>query len=174
MQDWGFNPSTLSAIGSVGVLIAFLGLVLGFMQNRRARNLQAVLHISDDMRRRWESGWQSILRDQVPNMNLEARHSGKVGRQLTYMMNWLDWMGLMVKKKWIDKDLLFGSLSSVIKQILIAYAYKIQNDIDDPEKGVDWWSNALFLAKQPEINVNIAEEAGKLRKEWGAESNVER
>ncbi len=84
----------MSAIGSLvsagAVIIALIGLVIAYRQNRRARNLQAFLEISTDMRRRWEGGWQVILREKVPLMDLTKRHSGEVGRELTYMLNWLD------------------------------------------------------------------------------------
>lgn len=164
MDQWGLNPSTMSAIGSVGVLVAFVGLLVEIAQNRKARNLEAILSISADFRARWERGWGAILRDQVPQLNLSERDQGEVGRQLTYMLNWLDWMGLLTKKKLIDKELLFGSLSSVIKEILIESAHRIQADVE--ERGREWWENLLFIAEQPEINVDIAAEAQKLRQKW--------
>ena len=114
MEQWGFNPESVSAVGSAvsaaAVIVAVIGLVLAYRQERRARNLQAFLEISGDMRRRWENGWDVMLRETVPKLNLQERSSGEAGRQLRYMLNWLDWMGLIVKMNLIDKQLLFGSL----------------------------------------------------------------
>ncbi len=170
MANWGLNPDSMSAIGSLvsagAVIIALIGLVIAYRQNRRARNLQAFLEISTDMRRRWEGGWQVILREKVPLMDLTKRHSGEVGRELTYMLNWLDWMGLIVKMNLIDKELLFGSLYSVVKEIIRESSHKIQCDIENPDRGERWWANILYLAKQPEINIDIKEEANKLRNKW--------
>ncbi len=166
MEEWGWNPSTVSAIGSAAVLIAFAGLLAEMTQNRKARNLEAILTISADFRTRWEKGWGAILRDQVPNLSLEERQKGEVGRELAYMCNWLDWMGLLTRKKLIDKELLFGGLSSPIKEILRESAHQLQTDIE--EKGGDWWVNLLFIAEQPEINVDIAQEAERCKQRWSA------
>ena len=172
VEKWGFNPSTVGAIGTVvaaaGFVAGLIGLVLTYKQNKRARNLDAFIAISIDMRRRWENEWASILREQVPRLNLKERHSGEVGLKLTYMLNWLDWMGLIVKMKLIDKELLFGSLYSVIKEILKASAHQLQSDIDDPERGRCWWGNLLYIAEQPEIAIDIAKEAESLRKKWAS------
>ena len=170
MDEWGFNPSTLSAIGSVSVLIAFIGLLFGNVQAKRARNLQAVLTISADFRERWETEWQSILNEKVPGMDLKARQEGEVGRQLTYMLNWLDWMGLMVRKRWIHKDLLFGSLAPVMANILRESADRIECDMQ--EKGEKWWDNALYMARHLEID--LSKEAEELRKTCGPPSNLQR
>ena len=41
-----------------------------------------------------------ILRNGDQNLNLEERHAGVVGQELTYMLNWLKWMGILIKNKW--------------------------------------------------------------------------
>ena len=102
-------------------------------------------------------------------MDLEARQQGEVGQQLTNMLNWLnwlDWMGVMVKNKWIHKELVFGTLYSIVREILLVTAHQIQTDIDNLDRGKRWWANALYMAEQPEINVDIAAEAERLRREW--------
>ena len=164
MEGWGLNPSTFSAIGSIAVFIALIGLVLGVINETKARNLQAILHISDNMRQRWETSWRAILRNQAPRLNLEDRHKGEVGLQLTYMLNWLDWMGLIMRKKWIVKDVLFGSLATPIQEILKVTAHQIQTDVD--AKGVNYWGNVLWVAKQGEIRIDMAKEAYGLRQKW--------
>lgn len=166
MDEWGFNPSTLSAIGSLGVLLAIAGFLFEMRQNNKSRNLEAIFHISEDMRQRWENGWRRILRFEVPYLDLEAREEGEVGDQLTYMLNWLDWMGVAVKNKLIDKTVIFATLSSAIKEILQVSAHRIQNDIENNAKGLEWWGHALYLASQPEIDVDIENEANKLRRIW--------
>ena len=157
MEHWGFNPASVSAIGSAvsaaAVIVAVIGLVVAYRQERRARNLQAFLEISGDMRRRWAEGWDVLLRETVPKLNLQERSSGEVGRELHYMLNWLDWMGLIVKMNLIDKQLLFGSLFSVVREIIRESADIIQNDIDNPARGERWWGNVLFLAREPEIDL---------------------
>ena len=174
MNEWGLNPSTLSAVGSLGVLLAIVGFLSEMRQNNKSRNLEAIFHISDDMRQRWEHNWGRILRDEAPRLDLDARQIGEVGQQLTYMLNWLDWMGVLLKGKLMDKTVLFATLSSPIAQMLRVSAHQIQCDIDDPAKGPDWWGNALYLASQREIGVNIGTEADKLRRIWiGSEHPLE-
>ncbi len=171
MEHWGFNPASVSAVGSAvsaaAVIVAVIGLVVAYRQERRSRNLQAFLEISGDMRRRWEKGWDVMLRETVPKLNLQERSSGEVGRELRYMLNWLDWMGLIVKMNLIDKQLLFGSLFSVVPVTIKKTAHIIQCDIENPERGERWWANVLFLAREPEIDIDVGVEARRLRKEWG-------
>ena len=57
MDPWGFNPATLSAFGSIGLIVAMLAVVAGWIQNRRARNMHAALQIFFDIRDRWEDKW---------------------------------------------------------------------------------------------------------------------
>ncbi|HJZ23952.1 MAG TPA: hypothetical protein VJ201_05835, partial [Candidatus Babeliales bacterium] len=52
MSEWGFNPETIAAIGSIAVLATFIGIYLSTKENNKARNLGAVLKISDDFRNR--------------------------------------------------------------------------------------------------------------------------
>ena len=163
MEEWGFNPSTVSAIGSIAVLLVLVSIGIEFMQNRRARNLEAILLLSADMRKRWESEWEYLLREKIPSLSLEDRKEGEVGHKLRHMLNWIDWIGLMVKMKLINKEILLGTLSPVIREILIQAADIIQSDIEDPEKGEAWWANVLFIAKQRKINIDIAKEAKELR-----------
>ena len=99
MEEWGFNPSTVSAIGSIAVLLVLVSIGLEFMQNRRARNLEAILTISTDIRNRWESEWEYLLREKIPGLSLEERKEGEVGQKLRYMLNWVEWIGLMIKKR---------------------------------------------------------------------------
>ena len=57
MESWGFNPATLSAVGSIGLIVAMIAVFLGWLQNRRARNMDASLQIFFDFRDRWENKW---------------------------------------------------------------------------------------------------------------------
>ena len=106
-MQWGWDPQTFEAIatslavllGSIGIFIAIRALrqaqeanERAYMQNRRARNVTAILSISSDMRKRWEGGWDSILREKAPRLNeLDETERVEVQQQLTYMLNWLDW-----------------------------------------------------------------------------------
>ena len=130
--------------------------------------MEGSLQIFFDFRDRWEANWGRILREQTPVMDLEQRHTGEVGQQLAFMLNWLNWMGLMVENKWIDKKVLLGSLQPVIVEILKQTAHQIQSDVD--VRGDEWWNGVLYMAKQREIRVDIHEEAIKLREQWGWDS----
>jgi hypothetical protein len=134
-----------------------------FAENRRARNLEAILHISDDFRKRWESSWGAVLRDEVPQLNLEEREQGRVGTELTYMLNWLDWMGLMMRLRLIDIDLL-QTLWPPMKEIITQSAYRIHQDIQ--QHGHEWWSNVEYIAKHSKINIDIEEAAKQLEAQW--------
>ena len=60
-----------------------------------------------------------------------------------------------------------GVLFSVVREIIRESAHIIQCDIENPERGEDWWGNVLFLARQPEVNIDVGIEARKLREQWG-------
>ena len=173
MEEWGFNPSTVSALGSIAVLIVLVTVGIEFIQNRRARNLEAILTLSTDMRKRWESEWEHLLREKIPSLSPEDRKKGEVGRELRYMLNWMDWIGLMVKMKLINKEILLGTLAFMIKEILKQAADIIQSDIEDPEKGAAWWANVLFMAKQQRIDIDITKEAEELRQKWHSTAKQE-
>jgi len=159
MSEWGFNPETIAAIGSIAVLATFIGIYLSTKENNKARNLGAVLKISDDFRNRWESKWENLIRVKVPQLNLKEREDSEIKRELLFMLNWLDWMGLLIKKELIDREMLFGSLAIPIKEILKETSTIIKKDITNPEKGEGYWANILYIAKQPEINIDISKEA---------------
>jgi hypothetical protein len=171
MEQWSLNPIAFPAIVSaVATSLAVGGLILTICsmrselaENRRARILEAVLHISDDFRKRWESSWGAILRDEVPQLNLEEREQGRVGTELSYMLNWLDWMGLMMRLKLIDIDLL-QTLWPPMKEIITQSAYQIHRDIQ--QHGHEWWFNVEYVAKHPKINIDIEEAAKRLEAQW--------
>ena len=169
MQGWGFNPSTFAAIGSMGTFVAIfitlVGIALQIRENTRARNLGAILEIYADFIKRWESGWQSVL-TKVSSLNLEQRHAGEVGRQFIYILNWLDWMGRMVKRKWVDIEV-FESLRPRIQDILRESAHIILKDTK--EEGKNYWGGLWFMAEHPKITISITEEAEKLIQKWGTQ-----
>lgn len=180
MGEWGLNPSTFQAVGSIataiGLVIAFLGIYRTDLHNRRSRNLQADLRISEDLRGRWERGWGKILREDIPKMDLDERHRGEVGRELTYMLIWLEHVGQALKHKWIDREVLFGSRWRVIQDMIKASSYRIQQDEQEPDPynphpHKRWWPYVWYLAQQPEINLDIAREAQALIDRWGCPKN---
>lgn len=174
MDSWGLNPSTFQAVGSVAVFIAITGLVLQVMRDRKARNMEAGLRIYFDLRQKWESGykrwendWEHILRGTVPFLDLKERHTGEVGRELTNILNWISWMGFMIRKGWIERKLILWGFRSIIQETLRESAYKIKTDMADPSKAPDYWADVLWVAKQREIKVCIAEAAEELIRKWG-------
>ena len=105
----------------------------------------------------------AILRDEVPQLNLEEREQGRVGTELTHMLNWLDWMGLMMRLRLIDIDLL-QTLWPPMKEIITQSAYRIHRDIQ--QYGHEWWFNVEYIAKHPKINMDIEEAAKRLEAQW--------
>ena len=166
MESWGFNPATLSAFGSIGLIVAMIAVFLGWLQNRRARNMDASLQRFFDFRDRWEAKWGDVLQRDVPNLDLEERHTGEVGRELTYMLNWLNWMGVLIENKWFGRDVVVATLGPVVKEIPKVSAHKLQPDIEEHEEG--WWGGVEYMAGLKGIEVDISDEAEKLRKHWAA------
>ena len=168
MQGWGFNPGTFAVIGSMGTFVAifitFVGIALQIKENTRARNLGVMLEIYADFTKRWESGWQSVL-TKVSSLNLEQRPVGEVGHQLTNILNWLDWMGQMVKRKLVDIEV-FEGLQPPIQHILRESAHRILKDTQ--EEGENYWGGVWFMAEHPRFKISITEEAGKLIQKWGS------
>ena len=164
MDSWGFNPATLSAFGSIGLVVAMIAVVAGWIQNRRARNMDAALQIFFDVRDRWEDKWGEILRNDAPNLNLEERHTGVVGKELTYMLNWLNWMGILIKNKWFGRDVVVDTLGPAVVEIIKVSAHKLQTDIKEHEPG--WWGGVEYMANLKGIKINISNKADELRKQW--------
>ena len=169
-EDWTFGPTTVSAVasavGAVGFLVTAFGIWLSYRQNRRARNLQAFISISEDFRRRWESGWRQVLQEDVPGLDLKKRFAGDVGKEMINMLNWLDWMGLILRLKLIDSQLVYGSIGPTIDRLLVESSHKILEDTEDPQRGPAWWSNVLFVARQRRKTVNLERSAAALQKKW--------
>ena len=166
MDEWGLNPGSVAAAGTVvaafALLLAIFGAYASNRQSRRERTLQAFVVLSLDIRKRWEKEWRKFLREDVPIMSLKQRESSEVDSKLDDILNWLDWMGLVIRMELIDPKLLLGTLRPMIVDILRESAFKIQKDIDDPNKGPEWWANVLHVASLPEISVNIEEEAKRV------------
>jgi len=116
------------------------------------------------MRERWEGGWGKILGETAPNLDLVSRHQGEVGNEIIYMLNWMDWMGVAIRHNWMDKKVLFDTLSAPMKSILNIAAHQIQIDIDNPKKGRAWWGNVLYIADLLDVDISAA--ADRLRSKW--------
>jgi len=161
------DPIYLNALGSLltalTVIISAIAAYFAYRASRRSRNLTAFFELSKDFRDRWEGGWEQILRERAPALSAADRRSGEVGRQLRFMLNWVDWVSTLVRKDLIDRDLIFSSLGAAIKEMIIVSADLIENDEQDPAKGPKWWANIRYMAVLPEIDVDIAKEAEKLR-----------
>jgi hypothetical protein len=79
------------------------------------------------------------------------------------MLNWLDWMGLMMRLRLIDIDLL-QTLWPPMKEIITQSAYRIHRDIQ--QHCHEWWSNVEYIAKHSKINIDIEEAAKQLEAQW--------
>ena len=166
VSEWGFNPESISAAGTmiaaVALAVAIFGAFKSIQRARKERSLQAFLVLSIDMRKRWESGWRKLLREDLPNMTFEERESPDVILKLEYMLNWLSWIGLIIKMDLVDRQLIFGTLRHVILDILHPSCWKIQQDLSNPEKGQDWWEHIVEIASAPEISFDIEHEANRI------------
>lgn len=163
MDSWGFNPSTLSAFGSIGLVVAMIAVFLTWLQNRRARDMAAALQIFFDIRDRWEAKWGDVLRRQVPDLDLEERHKGEVGQEITYMLNWLNWMGILIKNKWFGRKVVVETLGPVVREILKVSAHKLDTEIKTHEAG--WWEGVEYMANLKGIKIDIEGAANELRRE---------
>ena len=85
--------------------------------------MDAALQIFFDIRDRWEAKWGDVLRRQVPDLDLEERHQGEVGQEITYMLNWLNWMGILIKNKWFGRDVVVNTLGPVVVEIIKVSAH---------------------------------------------------
>ena len=165
-SEWGLNPESISAMGTVfaalALGVAIFGAFRSITRSRKERSLQAFLVLSIDMRKRWEKEWRQFLREDLPRMDFEEKESPDVISKLEYMLNWLSWIGLIIKMDLIDRQLIFGTLRHVILDILHASCWKIQQDISNPEKGQDWWEHIVEIASAPEISFDIEHEANQI------------
>lgn len=158
VAEWGFNPDTVSALGTavaaLSLIIAIIGAWMSNRHSRKERNLQAFVVLSMDIRQRWESDWGKFLREDLPRMNAEERQSPEVLTKLDYMLNWLDWMGLILKMGLIEKELLLGTLRPMIGDILRETADKIR--FDKANRDELWWANVEYIAGLVDISLDNA------------------
>ena len=82
------------------------------------------------------------------------------------MLNWLNWMGILIKNKWFGRDVVVDTLGPVVVEIIKVSAHKLQTDID--ERGKAWWNGVVYMADLKGIKVVISDEADKLREQWAA------
>ena len=89
-----------------------------------------------------------------------------MGQELSYMRNWLNWMGILIKNKWFGRDVVADTLGPVVVEIIKVSAHNLQTDIKEHEQG--WWGGVGYMAKLNGIKINISDEADKLREQWAA------
>ena len=67
-----------------------------------------------------------------------------VGQELTYMLNWLNWMEVLIENKWFGRNVVVATLGPVVKETLKVSAHKLQPDKEEHGKG--WWGGVEYMA----------------------------
>ncbi|MDX1625422.1 MAG: hypothetical protein R3323_02805 [Wenzhouxiangellaceae bacterium] len=98
----GLDPQWLQALAYLATIIGVPVAIVTFLAHKRQierdRDFHAVLTLSESIRVRWEDGWDAALE------RLESgRGSTEDRRQLRLMMNWIDWLGIMISERLIPR-----------------------------------------------------------------------
>ena len=142
------NPEiVLASIEIAAILCAAVAIGLGSRQVKRTHDLQVALELSASFRERWEAGWDASL-DAMETGNGEI--SADLGRSLRHMLNWIDWVGTLLRTRSLHNDrVIFYSLSAPFARILGAGRTILESDVE--AHGPGYWASLLPVARRLQI-----------------------
>lgn len=119
-----------------GLPLALLALAFGQRNVQRSNDLQATLQLWATFRTKWEGEWRDALfaLEQSPD---EEQEPGLT--QLWGMLDWIDWLGILVQTRSIRKPhALLRLMGPELDRILAIAAPQIARH--DKARGTDYWS----------------------------------
>lgn len=127
--------------------VAAISIILGQREAKASRDIQIALSLSESFRQYWESGWAEHLEAIIESQSESdtKTFSKTQEKQLRFMLNWIDWLGVFIKTKHFSKpEIIFGSISGRLLQIINLGQPIIESDIK--ENGVNYWSGVLNVS----------------------------
>lgn len=140
---------------TLGLLLAVVQLYIGRKEAQAGRDLEVILSLSESFRTRWEAGWGDAL-DRI-----EAGASGGASPdeqgeiELSYMLNWIDWLGNLLDCGHLAKgDAIMSAIGSPMRRMLEAGRPMIERDV--ALHGRNYWRGALHVAEQLDVRFSFA------------------
>ncbi len=139
-------------IAAAGVTVVGLplGLFVLWWESRRAgkaRDVNTVVTLSESLRLRWEGGWS----EELPAIEA-ARASGQAlsaeqERSLTFMLNWVHWMGVMFRSGLVARpDAILLAIGPVMGRMITTGQDKIK--AEEREHGRSYWAGAREIERR--------------------------
>ena len=136
----------------VGVPLALIGLWLSSRSAARSQDLQVILSFVESFREKWEGSWADLL-DRIEALPDERSHtfgSDKDERELTYMLNWIDWIGNLAKSGFLrQEEVILTSISHALQRAITMGEPIIAKGIADFGDG--YWAGIAFVKDRLQI-----------------------
>lgn len=141
------DTSTLIAtsLQLVGLLLVAAGLVVSSRRDTEARDTAIVINVGLDYRQRWESGAREVVG------RLERRGDAAASPDdhaaLVAMLNWVDWLGVLIKHRALRKPgLVLDTIGPSMARILELGYPAI--DTETARHGGDYWAGVVEVGER--------------------------
>lgn len=144
----------------IGFPVAAISLFMARKEAKASRDLQIALTLSESFRTRWEGGWSDVMYElkQVLKTSESDEVPIKYRDHLYKMMNWIDWLGILIKTKSLsEKKIIFDSIRPQLVDIIKLSRPLIKQDTELNDK--DYWAGLLTVAGA--LNIKIEDAAQK-------------
>ncbi len=120
---------------------------------KASRDLQIALNLSESFRSRWEGGWSDALHEINDAQKASSDPNEvpvKCRDRLFQMLNWIDWLGVLIRNKSLSKkELIFDSIGPQFIEII-----NISTPLVEPEiqtLGPKHWAGLLTVAHAQKV-----------------------
>lgn len=127
----------------VGLLLLAASVVVTSRRQSEAQDTMIVINVGQDYRQRWESGAQAAV-ERLEQRSVEpaSPHDYEL---LASMLNWIDWLGVLVHRQAFRKpELVLDTVGRSMARILTLGYFQIASET--AQRGRAEWSGALEIA----------------------------
>jgi hypothetical protein len=136
----------VAAVQIVSLPVAALSIYLAHRSAKNAREIEMELHLADNFRSRWEASWRKAL-SEIEAGPAAMQLSGKQEEELVNMLNWLDWIGTLMRTGRVPVRMAaFSTLKPQLDRIVRTSQGMIEADVAD--EGREFWGGLLFLVRE--------------------------
>ena len=147
--------SKLAAI--FGFPIAILTIYLSGVEAQKSRDLTITISLVESFQQEWQGNWRQALTSLKKFQQAKKVRTIPPERldELRDMLNWIDWLGLMMKSKMIQNDyvIISGTKHQLLEIINVAKRH-IKKGLK--KQGCDWWAGVIFVSAK--LDPDLAEE----------------
>ncbi|MFZ0063682.1 MAG: hypothetical protein WAL47_16740 [Pyrinomonadaceae bacterium] len=142
----------------IGFPVAAISLFMARKEAKASRDLQIALTLSESFRSRWEGGWSDIMFElkEVLKTSDSDEVPVKYRDHLYKMMNWIDWLGILIKTKSLsEKKIIFDSIRPQLVDIIKVSRPLIRKDTQLNDE--DYWAGLRTVAAG--LNIKLEDPA---------------